>query len=93
MPGPDPLDRAPTDIAGWLSEATLAGASFLRIDIPGDPPATQLYAAGSVYAITPCDEQTARLAAKITRPAPVQRWELPAEDTEVLPHDDPDLAF
>lgn len=63
-------------LAGYLSEEEIAGASFLRIDVPSEPPVTQYYAPGSVYAITPTTEEIARAAAQSHRPAPVQRWEL-----------------
>ena len=75
-------------LAGYISEATIAGAPFLRIDIPGEPAATQYYSAAAVYAITPTTEETAGKVAAIGRPAPVQRWELPAAtepDTEEEP--------
>lgn len=65
-------------LAGHLTEARIAGASFLRIDIPTEPPATQYYAPGSVYAITPTTEDMARAVARHGTPQPVQRWELPA---------------
>jgi hypothetical protein len=69
-------------LAGWLTEQQIAGASFLRLDIPAssDQPlvTTQLYAPGSVYAITPTTEAIARGVAARAMPAPVQRWELPA---------------
>ena len=68
-------------LAGYLTEAVIAGAGFLRIDIPGadgQPPATQYIAPSTLYALTPTTEETARRVAAINRPAPVQRWELPA---------------
>ncbi|MGI5288061.1 hypothetical protein ACQEVF_32615 [Nonomuraea polychroma] len=66
-------------LAGRVTEVTIAGGAFLRIDIPrGDdrPPMTQYYAPGSVYALTPTTEALARRAAALFRPAPVSRWEL-----------------
>jgi len=67
-------------LAGWLSEQQVAGASFLRIDVPGTsadhPGASQLYAPAAVYAITPTTEETARRIAAWSWPAPVQPWEL-----------------
>lgn len=77
-------------LGGWLSEATVAGASFLRIDIPpvGDRAAvTQLYSPASVYAITPTTEEIATAAARYVRFQPVNRWEL-----EAPPKPDPDLT-
>lgn len=70
-------------LAGWLTEQQIAGAGFLRLDVPATDPdagfdATQLYRPDSIYCITPCTEDTARRAAGIGRVAPVQQWELPA---------------
>lgn len=87
-------------LAGWLTEQQIAGASFLRLDIPGTPDqpgATQLYSPGSVYAITPTTEEIARAVAARSASAPVQRWELPAaapdrpDEVDVDP-DDYDLG-
>ncbi len=79
-------------LAGRLTEVQIAGAGFLRLDIPahgGDPARTQLIQPGSVYALHPVDEATARRAASSWRPAPVQRWELPAAPVAAQPgHDD-----
>jgi hypothetical protein len=77
--------------AGWLTEATLAGANFLRLDVPGLPTEgglTQFIEPGSVYRITPTTEAVARGVAYST-PAPVQRWELPAAE-KAEPEDFPD---
>lgn len=49
--------------AGFVTEQALGGASFVRVDVPeaNDLPAfTKLLGAGSIYAITPCTEETAR---------------------------------
>ncbi|MCI0687962.1 MAG: hypothetical protein L0Y54_12090 [Sporichthyaceae bacterium] len=68
-------------LAGYVTEQQVAGASFLRLDVPGpDGPviATQLYRPDSVYCITPTTEDLARRAAAVlAAPAPVHRWELP----------------
>ncbi len=65
-------------LIGYLSEQQVAGHAFIRIDVLTDPPATQFVSCGSVYAITPTTEDMARRAAKLSRVAPVERWELPA---------------
>lgn len=70
-------------LAGFLTEQEIAGKGFLRLDIPGQPGATQFYNPTAVYAITPTTEDIARAVAATSQPAPVQRWELPA-----APHDD-----
>jgi hypothetical protein len=67
-------------LAGHVREVQVAGAGFLRLDIPpagNDPGRTQFIAPGSVYALHPVTEDTARAAAAAWRPQPVQRWELP----------------
>lgn len=68
-------------LGGYVSEATLAGSSFVRIDVPGEgeaKSASQFYNPSAVYCLTPTSEETARAVAKMAQPAPVQRWELPA---------------
>lgn len=76
-------------LAGYLTEQQIAGAAFIRIDIPldGGQTATQFYAPSSVYAIHPCTEEIARATAAARSAAPVNAWELrhilppPAEAT------------
>lgn len=63
-------------VAGKVTEQQIAGAGFIRIDIPSDPPATQFYAPSSVYAITPTTEEIARAIAKEGDHGPINRWEL-----------------
>lgn len=66
-------------LAGRLSEATIGGGSFIRIDVPagGDrQAATQFYAPGAVYAITPTTEDLARRVAHANRPEPVSEFEI-----------------
>lgn len=69
-------------LAGYLTEQTIAGAGFLRVDVPGpngdgDPIATQYFAPSSVYTLTPTTEAMARRVAESCRFQPVQQWELP----------------
>ncbi len=68
-------------LAGRVREVQVAGSGFLRLDIPAvghDAARTQYIAPGSVYALHPVAEATARAAAGRWRPEPVQRWELAA---------------
>jgi hypothetical protein len=69
-------------LAGYLTEQTVAGTAFVRIDVPAAEPdtapvATQFYAPSAIYCITPTTETLARRLARAHQPAPVQRWELP----------------
>lgn len=66
-------------LAGYLQEVQIAGQGFLRLDIPDaddDPGRTQFIAPGSIYALHPVSEATARSVAVQWRPEPVSRWEL-----------------
>ena len=68
-------------LAGYVTEQEIAGARMLRIDVPGEGDevhATQFYSPSSLYCLTPVTEEVARGLARRTKPAPVQRWELPA---------------
>ncbi|MGP3914348.1 hypothetical protein [Nonomuraea sp. 10N515B] len=87
-------------LAGRVTEASIAGGSFLRIDVPeadGQPAMTQYYAPSSVYALTPTTEEIARRAAALFRPAPVSRWELASAPRTAAavdaPYDDDEGPF
>ena len=77
-------------LGGYVAEATVAGAGFLRIDVPGadGPEATQFYSPSSVYCLTPTTEAMARAVAVRSRLEPVQRWELPAAPDAVEAKDE-----
>ncbi len=76
-------------IAGRLTEQTIGGQAFLRIDVPevqdtvvgGQtltiPPFTRFIGAGAVYAINPTTEQIARAVAARIGVEPISRYELP----------------
>lgn len=75
-------------MAGKVSEVELAGARFLRIDVPessGEQALTQYYGAQSVYCLTPVTEAVARAVALNSRPAPVSRYEMPVLVEQVGP--------
>lgn len=66
--------------AGHVTEQAFGSASMLRIDVPeidGVPAFSKLIGIGSIYAITPCTEQTAREAQKSFRVRPFAMFELP----------------
>lgn len=80
-------------LAGYVSEQTVGGAAFLRIDVPGagGEKTTQLYAPAAIYCITPTTEEIVRQVAPKYRPAPVSQWELAAlpDYSDVGPGGDP----
>lgn len=71
--------------AGKVTEQAMGGASFIRIDVPeitlptGDvlPAFTKLFGAASIYCISPCTEETARLFAASIRAEGFSRYEVP----------------
>lgn len=67
-------------IVGKVSEATLAGGSFLRVDVPEfnkHPAFTRFYGPGAIYSINPVTEEIARGLMENYRNEPVSRFELP----------------
>lgn len=66
-------------IAGKVTEQTIGGCHFLRVDVPAfeDSPAiTKLYTQGAIYGMTFVSEPIARAAAQSYRVTPVNVYEL-----------------
>jgi hypothetical protein len=66
--------------AGRVTEQTIGGSSFVRIDVPevdGIPAFSKLFGAGSVYCITPVSVDVAMLRARSLRRSPMSVWDLP----------------
>ena len=64
---------------GRVSEQVIAGAGFVRVDIPQTDktqPWTKLIGTGSIYAITPVSEEIARAMANRSQVEPVAAYEL-----------------
>lgn len=67
-------------IAGMLSEQSIGGTAFLRVDVPeldGTQAFTKFFGGGAIYAITPTDEATARIAVASIQARPVNVWMVP----------------
>ncbi len=86
-------------IAGHVREVQVAGAGFLRVDIPptvGHAAQTQFVAPGSIYAMHPVTEDVAtRFVAKFRTP-PVHRFELapdPWDADEAEKQDAAEVAY
>jgi hypothetical protein len=81
-------------LGGKVSEHTIAGGAFIRIDVPhpnvaGIFTASQFYSPSAVYAITPTTEEIACAIAR-GAPEPVARWDLRALTQQA---DDSELGY
>ena len=74
-------------VIGRVTEQVIAGAGFIRIDVPGeggDPAVTQIVAPASIYCITPVSEQVARLTARARPVRPITTWDLPQDIRDMI---------
>lgn len=92
-------------LAGRISEQTVGGVHFVRIDVPKiddeHPAYTQMFTQGAIYSLTITTEYTALLLAKALRAAPITAYDVePAQRALAFsqanrtghsdPNDDPD---
>ena len=66
-------------IAGRLTEQTIGGCNFVRVDVPevnGNQAFTKLFGQGAIYAITFVDEAIAKAAVDKMRPRPVSVYDI-----------------
>lgn len=66
-------------LAGKLSEQTIGGCHFIRIDVPQVAEVaayTRFFTQGAIYGMTPMEEATARKLAAYLRAVPVSPYEL-----------------
>lgn len=81
-----------TQIAGLVTEATIGGCSFVRVDVPeinGQPAFTKFYGNGAIYSMTPVGETEARMALEHIMPKPVSVYLLPMHKETGAPPDGP----
>ena len=67
-------------IVGKVSEASIGGCSFVRVDVPetgSQKPFTRYFGNNAIYSINPVSEEIAREMLKQCVNVPVQRYELP----------------
>jgi len=68
-------------IAGKVTESTLAGGAFVRVDVPavdGEKAFTRFFGPSAIYSINPTTEEIVMAAVSSNyRNAPVSRYELP----------------
>ena len=81
--------------AGRVTEETIGGCAFVRIDVPeanGAAAFTKLFGQGAIFSITPVAEEIARKAAERMRSQPVNVYGLLAapRNDEVFADEDPD---
>lgn len=75
-------------IAGLVREVNVAGAGFLRVDVPdgkGEVRFSKFYSPSAVYAINPVEKEIAVAVASHLDAAPVTRYEL----RQLLPPESP----
>lgn len=67
-------------LAGRLSEQTIGGCHFIRIDVPavaGVQEYTRFFTQGAIYGMTITSEEVARNLAAGLRARPIQPYEMP----------------
>lgn len=80
-------------IVGKVTEATLAGGAFLRVDVPTveeNKAFTRFYGPGAIYSLNPITEEVALGLVRRYRHEPVNQWELPQIADKVQSEDGED---
>jgi DNA polymerase III epsilon subunit-like protein len=75
-------------IAGKVTEQTIGGATFVRVDVPKTTKRdgfTRFYGPGAIYSMTPVDEKIALLMAERLEVEAVSEWKLSQAMRDLLP--------
>jgi hypothetical protein len=70
-----------TRIAGLVTEASIGGGSFVRVDVPnreGELIQTRFYNPTAIYSLSPVGKEIA-IAAQNINSVPVRAWEMPKQ--------------
>lgn len=68
-------------LAGLVTEASIGGCAFLRVDVPnkeGETQFTRYFGNGAIYSMTPVSRDVACRVGNGSAQAPVKPWEMPA---------------
>lgn len=66
-------------MAGKVTEQTIGGSSFIRIDVPettSQPAFSRILNPSAVYAINPVTEEVIRLSAEQFQKKPIESWDI-----------------
>jgi hypothetical protein len=80
-------------IVGKVTEATLAGGAFIRVDVPKvdeQPGFTRFYGPGAIYSLNPVSQEIALQLVRRYQNVPVERYELPRLAASSGPEPDPE---
>jgi hypothetical protein len=64
-------------IAGYVTEQEIAGAAFVRVDVPGEDGQegfSKLFGPSAIYSLTPVSETVARIAVQRFATRPLGMW-------------------
>jgi hypothetical protein len=80
-------------IVGKVSEATIGGCAFVRVDVPeiGEKKAfTRFFGNGAIYSLNPVSEEIAQELLKTCRNEPVKPYEIPGHSRFLEAHEIPE---